>query len=286
MFGADFHSDAPPLSINRAKAEAAADAALKDRGVKLGPEWEQAAATKLASEDATWLWHKFVWREGGPDAYAHLIGSWLAPPLWEVRYARFEGGDVVDRSEEWRVTVSDDGGVRQVRHQLPESKPGAKLSRDQARTIARKEISQRFGLDPQVLREVSVKDDPQPARNDWKFTYSDPRVDAGLGGEARVGVDIAGDEVVSSGRYVFVPEAWQRAETDRSGRLAVAKNIVTMAIIILVIAALIASIVAWSRGRFDRRAFWIAAVLMLVAAGSIQSTSGRFSACGCRRPSR
>ena len=40
-----------------------------------------------------------------------------------------------------------------------------------------------------------------------------------------------------------------------------------MAIIILVIAALIASIVAWSRGRFDRRAFWIAAVLMLVAAG-------------------
>jgi FtsH-binding integral membrane protein len=267
VFGADFHSDAPPLSINRAKAEAAADAALKDRGVQLGPEWEQAAATKLASEDATWLWHKFVWREGGPGAYAHLIGSWLAPPLWEVRYARFEGGDVVDRSEEWRVTVSADGGVRQVRHQLPESKPGAKLSRDQARTIARKEISQRFGLDPQALREVSVKDDPQPARNDWKFTYSDPRVDAGLGGEARVGVDIAGDEVVSSGRYVFVPEAWQRAETDRSGRLAVAKNIVTMAIIILVIAALIASIVAWSRGRFDRRAFWIAAVLMLVAAG-------------------
>jgi len=265
-FGADFHSDAPPLPVDRAKAEAAADAELTHRSIVLGPEWRQAAATKLASEDATWLWHKFVWREGGRDAYAHLIGSWLAPPLWEVRYARFEGGDVVDRSEEWRVTVSPDGAIRQVRHQLPERKPGAKLSRDQARTIARKEINQRFGLDPEALREVSVKDDPQPARNDWRFTYTDPRVDAGVGGEARVGVDIAGDEVVGSGRYVFVPEAWQRAETDRAGRLGVAKNIVTMAIALVVIAALIASIVAWSRGRFDRRAFWIAAVLTLSAA--------------------
>jgi hypothetical protein len=265
-FGADFHSDAPPLQIDRANAEAAADAALKNRGITLGPEWKQAAATKLASEDGTWLWHKFVWREGGQGAYAHLMGSWLAPPLWEVRYARFEGGDVVDRSEEWRVTVSGDGAVRQVRHQLPERMPGARLSRDQARIIARKEINQRFGLDPEALREVSVKDDSQPARNDWRFTYSDPRVDAGLGGEARVGVDIAGDEVVSSGRYVFVPEVWQRAETDRAGRLAVAKNIVTMAIVIVIIAALIASIVAWSRGRFDRRAFWIAGTLMLLAA--------------------
>jgi hypothetical protein len=266
VLGGDFHSDAPPLQIDRVKAEAAADAALKDRGITLGPEWRQAAAARLASEDGAWLWHKFVWREAGHEAYAHLIGSWLAPPLWEVRYARFEGGDVVDRSEEWHVTVAADGAVRQVRHQLPERQPGAKLSRDEARTIARKEISQRFGLDPDALREVSVKDDPQPARNDWRFTFSDPRVDAGMGGEARVGVDIAGDEVVSSGRYVFVPEAWQRAESDRAGRLSVAKNLVAMAIIVVVIAALIASIVAWSRGRFDRRAFWIAAALMLLAA--------------------
>ena len=75
-FGADFHSDAPPLEIDRAKAEAAANAALKNRAITLGPEWQQAAATKLASEDGTWLWHKFVWREGGHDTYAHLVGSY------------------------------------------------------------------------------------------------------------------------------------------------------------------------------------------------------------------
>ncbi len=266
VFGGDFHSDAPALQVDRAKAEAVADAALKDRGVTLGPEWKQAAAIRLASEDGTWLWHKFVWREGGHDAYAPLVGNWLAPPLWEVRYARFEGADVVDRSEEWRVTVAADGSVRQVRHQLPERRPGAKLSREQARVIAEGEITRRFGLDPATLREVSVNDDSKPARNDWKFTYADPRVDAGEGGEARVAVEIAGDEVVGEGRYIFVPEAWQRAETDRAGRLAVAKSVVAMALIVLVVAALVSSIIAWSRGRFDRRAFWIASLIMLAAA--------------------
>lgn len=181
VFGGDFHSDAPPLQIDRAKAEAVADAALKDRGVTLGPEWRRASATRLASGDGSWLWHKFVWREGGHDVYAHLIGSWLAPPLWEVRYARFEGADVVDRSEEWRITVAADGSLRQVRHQLPERRPGAKLSREQARVIAEREITGRFGLDPAMLREVSVSDDSQPARNDWKFTYADPRVNVGEG---------------------------------------------------------------------------------------------------------
>jgi hypothetical protein len=267
VFGADFHSDAPPMQVGRATAEATADAALKDRGVELGSEWKHAAAIRLASDDgAAWLWHKFVWREGGRDTYARLMGNWLAPPLWEVRYAKFEGGNVVDRSEEWHITIAADGSVRQVRHQLPEGRPGAKLSREQARDLAQREIVRHFGLDPAALREVSVKDDPEPARNDWRFTYSDPRIGVGEGGEARVGVEIAGDEVVGAGRYVFVPEAWQRAESDRAGRLGVARNMVAMALVVLVVAALISSIVAWSRGRFDRRAFWIATLLMLAAA--------------------
>ena len=118
----------------------------------------------------------------------------------------------------------EDGAVRQVRHQLPERTPGARLSRDQARDHCQEGNQPALRARSEALREVSVKDDSQPARNDWRFTYADPRVDAGLGGEARVGVDIAGDEVVSSGRYVFVPEVWQRAETDRAGRLGLPRT--------------------------------------------------------------
>ena len=44
---------------------------------------------------------------GGRGAYRALVGTMLAPPLWEVRYAMFDG-DVVERAEEWRLAVTDD----------------------------------------------------------------------------------------------------------------------------------------------------------------------------------
>ncbi len=82
----DFHSDVPPLAIDRAAAEAAADAALKERGAALSADWKHASATRIAPEEpAAWLWQKFVWRVAGKDTYRKLVGTWLAPPLWEVR---------------------------------------------------------------------------------------------------------------------------------------------------------------------------------------------------------
>ena len=272
LIAGDFRSDVPPQPVDRAAAESAADAALKERGVVLSPEWKHASATRVAPDEATaWLWHRFVWREAGPETYRALIGTTLSPPLWEVRYAMFEG-DVAGRAEEWRVAINPDGSLRQVRHQLPENRPGARLSREDARNIAQREIVRRFALDPADLREVSVEQQDRPARLDWQFTYADPRVDAGKGGEARVLVGIAGDEVVNAGRYVFVPEEWQRLERDRAGRLGIAKSVVAMAVIVVAIAALIAAIVSWSRGRFDRRAFWLASS-MLLAAGIVNTVN-------------
>jgi hypothetical protein len=261
-----FHGDAPPLAIDRTQAEAIADAALKERGVALGPEWKSFSAVRLASEDtAAWAWNKFVWREAGQEAYRKLAGDWLAPPIWEVRYARFSGADVADRAEEWRVTVQGDGKLRQVGHRLPERRAGARLTEEGARALARRAIAERLALDPAALREVEVKQDPQPARTDWRFTYADPRLFVGKGGEARVMIDLAGDEVVGYGRYIFIPDTWDRAERDRAGRLTVLRIIVALALAIVAIAALIAATVAWTREHFDRSAFWYAGTLVLGA---------------------
>ena len=266
--GGGLKRDLPPLSIDRAQAEVAADAALAARGVELDRGWKRFAVTRLPSDNGgAAQWHSFVWREAGRDAYEKLIGNWLAPPLWEVRYARFDHGDVADRAEEWRVTVAGDGNVRQVRHQLPEREPGAHLSRDQARALAQREIRRRFGLDPNALTETSADEEQRPARADWQFAYTAPTVDVGKGGEARVIVAIAGDQIAGSGRYVFVPEDWQRAERKRAGRFSLIKNAVTLAIAVASLAAIIATIIAWSRGRFDKRAFWLA--LAVVGIGTL-----------------
>src|SRR6185369_7786172 len=48
------HADVPPNVLDRATAEAAATAALKARGVTLGPEWRRFARERQANDDAQW----------------------------------------------------------------------------------------------------------------------------------------------------------------------------------------------------------------------------------------
>ena len=252
-----FHADVPPIAIGRAQAIAIADAALSAQGAKLGPGWRTAAIVRLASDDAQqWTWHRFVWREAGPEVYRRLVGTFLAPPVWQVRYAPF-AGDVAARAEEWRVSIAGDGQVRTITHALPEARPGARLTRDAALTLAQQALRARFDADPAPLRLVSADEAQRPARTDWSFVFGDPRIAVGKGGEARYVVTIAGDEVAGAGRYVFVPETWTRAEQETDTRLqalAVAGIVVFFA---AGLAALIAGIVGFVRHRVDMRALGV-----------------------------
>ncbi len=258
----------PPIKIDRGEAVALAEQALQERGVVLGPEWKRLAIIRLGSEDASAsAWNRFVWREAGPDTYHKLIGSWLAPPLWEVRFARFSGVDVADRAEEWHVTLQGDGKLRQVAHELPELRPGARLTEDAGARAGASARSRRSSawIRPRC-KEVEVKQDPHPARTDWGFVYTDPRVNVGKGGEARALVNIAGDEVSGWGRYIFIPEEWSRAERNRASRLGVLRIGITLALALATLAGLIGATLAWTRDHFDRRAFRWTAALVFVAA--------------------
>jgi hypothetical protein len=263
-----FRIDTPPLAIDRSTAMAAADTVLRERGVTLGPEWQRMATTRLVrDEPLQWQAHKFVWREAGRDTYAKLIGNTLAPPLWNVRYAKFSG-DVADRAEEWRVTVDGRGAVRQVSHRLPEARAGATLTRDAALTLARRTLADRLSLDPAALKLVGADEKAQPARLDWSFTFADPRIDVGKEAEARAVVGIGGDEVASYGRYVQVPERWQRSEREQDGRISFVRMSISALVALAALAALVMAMVNWTRRHCDRRALvgvaTIAFVLMAV----------------------
>ena len=158
---------------------------LPARGVTLGPEWRRFSTVRQASDDAQWTQHKFVWREAGPEAYRALVGTTLAPPLWEVRYAMFEG-DVAERAEEWRVTIEPDGEVRQMRHLLPEARPGRATVEGCGAGARRASMcASASALDPARLTLVAADEKDRPARTDWTFVFADPRVDVGKDGEAR-----------------------------------------------------------------------------------------------------
>jgi hypothetical protein len=283
---APFHADVPPLTLDRAEAIAAADAAIAAQGVTLGPQWRRIAVVKLASEDAQqWTWHKFVWREAGPEKYRRLVGTILAPPVWEVRYATFEGGDVAERAEEWRVSVNDDRSIRAMAHVLPEARPGAHLSRDAALALARGALAARFDVDPAPLTLVAADEEQRPARTDWSFVFGDARIDVGAGGEARYVVAVSGDAVSGAGRFLHVPETWTRGERERDNRLQVRSPASSCssrpALPRSSSASSAGSSIASTRARWRSsrrrcsRSRW-----------PPRRTAGRASRCGCRPPSR
>jgi len=265
-----FRVDAPVLTIDRAAAVAIAEQALAARGVTLGPEWQRLSVVKLANDDGQqWSWHKFVWREAGPDVYRALIGGALAPPVWDVRFATF-GGDVAERAEEWRVAVAGDGTIRTLRHTLPQSRPGARLAKDAALAIAERELRDKFRIDPTAVKLVAADEDNRVARTDWAFMFTDPRVDVGKDGELRYIVQIAGDEIAGSGRLIHIPEAWQRAEQERDNRLSIVKISAGIVFLLAGLAGIVLGVLGWTKGRCDTQAVkWVAALSFVLALSAL-----------------
>ena len=75
---------------------------------------------------------------------------------------------------------------------------------------------------------------------------------------------------------MFVPEAWQRAETERDNRLQVVKYAAFFAVALGALAALVFAVINWNRGHCDRGAllavgaltFIVGVVVALAAIGS------------------
>ncbi len=255
--------DAPGLTIARGEAIAIAERTLAARGVTLDARWHRTAkAFGIGDEQGA----RFAWREGGRDLYARLIGRTLSPPHWEVRFARFDG-DVADR-DTWRVAIVDDraapDGTRLVEHDIPEARPGKRLTEAEARPVAEAAIAGWLKLPASSLRAVSAEATEQPARIDWVFRYTDPSVILPAGGEARIAVEIDGDAVASVGRALFVPDAWSREQRRRNEHLVIPKGMLVVLMAAFGIACLVSLVRRLARGEASARAAGVTAVIVVV----------------------
>jgi hypothetical protein len=257
-FFANFSFDAPPLDVGRAQAEQRARQALAERGVTLDSSWR--ALPQLDGFPVAP--HNFVWRTAGRDAYNRLLGQFMPPPRWTVRFARFTG-DVAERAEEYQVMVGAGGRVTGVRHLLPEAKAAPSMTEADARALALQTLGERFNFEPGLLKEVEAKPSKLKNRTDWLFTFAVAAPPPLKQGETRAAVSIAGNEVNASYRFVFIPEEWARAERDRQA-LPNMINIACISLAALAVACgIIFGIVSWVRRRFSLRTFLVVAPLLL-----------------------
>jgi hypothetical protein len=273
VLAAAVHGPIAGLPISREQALDVAKRALADRGAVLPPSWQFLSLP----DDGSGGPQEFVSETAGEARRRALAGSFLGRPRWNVRVVTFEG-DVAQRAEEWHVFVTADGQARQIVHELPEARSGAALDEASARLLAQQAIADRLHLDAARgdVKEISATPNRLPARTDWTFIFVDTTVPPLPQGEPRVRVVLSGDELTSVGRFIFVPEAWERRASSVGTR-----NLIIQAALSLVpsgtmMALAVLAVVAWSRRRFAPRLFLIALAQFLLV--SIAAFANRWPA--------
>ncbi len=257
IYNTPFTHDGVTITLNRDDAIATANAYLEEKNFT--PDTSDSAkasdfakASSDRSSDRHWktlplifadyklipqiaLQHKFIWQEGTKELYHQLLGNYLHPAHWTIRYAQFDT-DIIQRAEEYKVLLYNNK-IWQYYHQLPESTAGAELSQETARTIAFAAIQEELNINPKELTEISARASQLPHRKDWLFVFSDPNIYPLPIGQARISVTISGDQITNVLRAIHVPEEWERAEQHKQNMLSIVLIVLALLFMFLIVFA-------------------------------------------------
>ncbi len=254
------HADSSSLHVTRSQAISIATDTLSQRGIQFETPWQTLARVNepLGPDD------RFLWQTAGDSVYHLMMGTFITPPRWQVRFVRFEGG-VNERAEEYQVYIADGGRINRIRHILPEAQPGDTLDEAEARTLVYDYIRSRYNCDPQTLKPVSAEPFQLPLRRDWLFTFADTGVVHLETGEARLAVKLAGREIVDDYRFIHVPEAWERAERNRRNLLLIIQMVCAGVMFLIVLGGIVLAIVNWTHQRFAVSTFGIFFAILFIS---------------------
>ena len=268
MFSAFRAEPRPRLTVAKGEVLEAARAEMSSAGADL-EGWSSLAGTRNgrgavgvgATEERET--HRYVFEEAGPDEYRALMGSYLAPPHWVVRFVDWSA-EPEERIEEYRVYIDGNGQVIRTDHRIPEARAGRSLDQDEARIVALAGLEE-FGLSESAAIEVGADETSRPARRDWTFTFRDPEILQEVEGEGRVVLEMTGDAVGDAYRLVHVPEAWARSQREDSSRRSVILAIGGIVLFLAFGAAVVRAVVVWGRKQLTRGIVLPVASFVLVA---------------------
>jgi hypothetical protein len=232
IFLGNFHADAPALSLKRSEAIARAQDFLSQHELSGIQDYKILSAV-LTSDNTQ---QDFIWQVGGAELFKKLLGTYITPQYWLIRFARFSG-PVEERAQEYQIYINQEGHVFRFIHQLPEAQPGLKLNEEEARKIVLEALKREIP-EPEKLKEISALKSTKPARNDWVFVYADPAY-ALEQARAEIAIKIAGAKVVGFERQIHVPEKWLREEQSNDQRTMIITLLCTIPLYLILLVGLI-----------------------------------------------
>lgn len=243
--------DAIPLTITRSHAIEIARNSLNDQGITFSDQWKAVAALQSSFEEnnISLLRHTYIWQLS-KELYRSLMGTYLLPAGWLVRFIRATG-TISQRTEEYKVSIMGNGAISWTDHIVSEDYPGKQLTQEQARTLALQAIEKQLNKQKESLKEITAQETKQPNRSDWLFTFIDTDIASLQKDEARINVEIVGDEIVSVYRSINVPEQWQREKTSESSIISIIQFFSSLIIYIILFFGLAFAMMQLGKHRFS-----------------------------------
>jgi Type II CAAX prenyl endopeptidase Rce1-like len=259
-----FTHDGVTITLTRDTAIARVEDYLAHKNVSLTAPWHRFPLLLTHYNQTSSLQHTFIWKKEKKDTYHALLGHYLEPAHWTLRYAQLDT-DIIDRTEEYKIMLYNDTIYRD-HHMLPESKAGASLSQQEARSLAHTSLQNQFRLDPASLVEISATQHQLPNRTSWIFIFANPAIQLSQG-QARISIVISGDQVADAAGTIHVPEEWIRKQQHKQNILGIIK---TIFFLILACMSLLGLVIAYrqrKRFHFSRHFFYLLSIVYLIETG-------------------
>lgn len=209
-----FSADTPSLKICTKGAHKIAEQQLLDTAPELSVTHKPYIQVKqpLLETNKAKMHHTYIWQQYGKATYYQLLGTYLMPPCFLVRFLRFHGS-LIERSQEYEACIGLHGTSYVPlywKHTIPEEISGATLSKQEARALAHKElVAQGYAIDG--LEEIKATPQQLPDRKNWTFIFGNKQhQDQIKEGELRILVGISGNQITHIQQKIHVPEKFKR----------------------------------------------------------------------------
>lgn len=227
-----------PVTVDKKDIETFAHEYLKEQGIKLSSDWNKNISFEITAGQAD----KYIWREWGRDVYRKLVGSYLTPTKWQVRFTNPKA-TVEERAEEYNFFFRNDGKLTGFKHNLPEELEGVFLEQKEAEKLCHDFVETWFNITLSEYKELSIEAVMRPARRDWIFVYADTLSELTFDNQLQVKICIAGDKVISYEKFIKTPELWQREYTNTSKSANIIKSLMSVIFMLIFFALLIAGVI-------------------------------------------
>ncbi|MEX0848875.1 MAG: type II CAAX endopeptidase family protein [Candidatus Dependentiae bacterium] len=261
IFATKFNSNAPPLKLYRNDAIAIAKQYLEQQQIPIDgfQPYAQIKPT-FEKQEKVDLQHKYIWQQYQQPIYATLLGSYLNPPHWLVRFLKFSGS-LAERGESYQAIVGANTfdrntlyNVLSLQHKIPESIAGTQLNKKEARSIAQQALVD-DGNNLDDLYEVSATPKQLPDRKDWVFIYANKIASNTLKGEKQIVISITGDTVTHLQKKIHMPETWQRNERKQRNTTQALQLLCHLLIRMLFIFGMLIALLRWANKKLHTKTF-------------------------------